>query len=241
MSAQPTRGVRLVESVALALGTKHFVFEASERPSFDFEPGQYVCLLKSFNGETIRRYYSIASAPADNGRFELCIRPVPDDSRFGVYLAEMQPGDELECVGPGGTFRLAQPVRESLFLAAGTGITPLRSMLQHLLAGGNDRSGGHVVTLLFGAKDRDWLYYREEFEELERRRPNFHFRPTLSRAADNWDGRRGYVQAHLEDVLQGRAEDIDAYLCGPKAMVAAVRTELEQRGFDDRALLYEKW
>ena len=241
MSEQPTRHVQLVESVPLAPDAKHFVFEAPEGPKFEFEPGQYVCLLKSLGGETVRRYYSIASAPQANGRFELCVRPVPDDSPFGSYLAAMQPGDQLECIGPEGKFRLAQPFRDSVFLAAGTGITPLRSMLRHLLAGDVDRSAGHAVTLLFGARDQDWLYYRDEFEDLERRRPNFRLRPTLSQAGNDWPGRRGYVQAHLDEVLTERVDGIDAYLCGPKAMVADVRTELAQHGFDEQAVHYEKW
>ena len=241
MSKQPTRRVRFVESIALAPDTKHFVFDALDGPMFDFEPGQYVCLLKSFNGETARRYYSIASAPQGSGRFELCIRPVPDESPFGSYLAEMQPGDELACIGPGGTFRLACPVRDSLCLAAGTGITPLRAMLRHLFAGDVDRGGGHSITLLFGARDEDRLYFREEFEDLERRWPNFRFLPTLSRAGNGWRGRRGHVQAHLDETLEGRAKDIDVYLCGPRAMVADVRGALAQRGFDEQAVLHEKW
>ncbi len=241
MSTQQARRARLIESAALAPDARHFVFEASDGQAFDFEPGQYVCLRKSLGEETFRRYYSIGSAPEGDGRFELCIRPVPDGSVFGSYLENMRPGDELECTGPGGRFRLAEPVRDSFFLAAGTGIAPLRSMLRHLLAGDTDRSGGRAITLLFGARGQDWLYYREEFEELERRRPNFRFQPTLSRAGDDWRGRRGYVQTHLDEVIDGRALGTDAYLCGPKAMVADVRTDLAQRGFDERAVLYEKW
>ena len=241
MSTQQTQRARLIESAALAPDAKHFVFEVSDGQAFDFEPGQYVCLRKSFGEQASRRYYSIGSAPEGDGRFELCIRPVPGGSPFGSYLEKMHPGDELEYTGPRGKFRLAEPLRDSVFLAAGTGIAPLRSMLRRLLAGDTDRSGGRAITLLFGARDHDWLYYREEFEELERRRPNFRFRPTLSRAGDDWRGRRGYVQTHLDEVIDGRALNTDVYLCGPKAMVADVRTELAQRGFDERAVLYEKW
>ena len=230
---------RLVESMTLAPDARHFVFEVVDASRFDFEPGQHVCLLKKFGEEAFRRCYSVASAPEGTNRFELCIRPVSNGRLFGDYLGAMQPGDELDCLGPGGKFSLADPLRDSLFLAAGTGITPLRSMLKQLLAGTSDLSNGHEITLLFGARDIAWLYYREEFEDWERHRANFHFAPTLSRPGDGWQGRQGYVQSHLDEALDGRS-DVDAYLCGPKAMVADVRSELAQRGFDERAVHYEK-
>ena len=240
MSA-PARRVRLKRVSAPSADTRHLVFEVTDAKPFDFEPGQYVCLSKTLNGQRVERHYSIASAPDIRGRFELCVKPVGDGSPFGNFLAQVTPGEEFECRGPDGTFRLVEPLRDTIFLAAGTGITPFRAMLRHLLAGPHDRSGGRAITLIFGARRPEGLYFRSEFEQLESERPNFRFQPTVSGLATGWTGRRGHVQHHLEEVLGNGHDATDVYLCGPKAMVNEVRAELTASGFDERAIHYEKY
>lgn len=231
---------RLVRSAPLTPDTVHYVFEA---PAFEFTAGQYTCLEKHIGGERHRAYYSIASAPANGNRFELCVNSARDDSPMGRFLHGMKPGAEVECQAPAGGFRLKAPVRESIFLANGAGIAPIRSMLQSLLTGGDlgDSRPAVPLTLLFGARAADWLMFRQEFEQWETSRANFRFRPVLSRPADDWTGRRGYVQEHLDQALSGRSEGVDVYLCGRPAMVKDVRERLAQQGFDETSVVYEKY
>ena len=147
----------------------------------------------------------------------------------------------FECKGPGGSFRLANPVRDAVFLAAGTGITPLRAMLRHLLAGDADSNTRAQFTLLYGARTPEGLYFRDEFEDLARRRENFRFWPTISGPEKQWSGRRGRVQDHLQEALVNQGQGLDFYLCGPKAMVNDVRAVLAASGFDEQAVHYEKY
>lgn len=237
--SESARPVRLKRIEALTPHACHLVMEIADSEPFDFEPGQHVCLSTTVNGKRIDRYYSIASEPDGRGVFELCVKPVGDGSPFGDYLAQVKPGEAFECAGPGGTFRLADPTHDAIFLAAGTGITPLRAMLRHLLA--TDGASAPERTLVFGARQPEELYFRDEFETLAQARKNFDFWPTISGPVSDWQGRRGRVQQHLQEALGNRLEGVDVYLCGPKAMVDDVRAELTASGFDERAVHYEKY
>jgi ferredoxin-NADP reductase len=237
----PPRRVLLKEVAAPAVDARILVFEPADAEPFEFEPGQYVCLSTTLDGKKVNRYYSIASGPHPAGRFELCVKPVGDGSPFGEYLARIAPGEEFECSPPGGTFQLTEPLRDTVFVAGGTGITPFRAMLHHVLAGPEDRSQGRGITLLFGARRPDELYFRNEFEQLESERPHFRFWPTISGPNGDWTGRRGRVQRHLDEALGNRRDATDVYICGPKAMVDDVRTRLVESGFDERAIHYEKY
>lgn len=225
---------RLIETVERAPGLAHFVFETSNAEPLAFVPGQFVSFSGEVGGKHITRAYSIASAPASTGRFELCLNRVAE-GRFSPHLFAMQPGDTVEMREPLGTFVLRNPGREALFIATGTGIAPFRSMLQaHLSA------AAPGFTLLYGVRHEPHLMYRDEFEAMAASFPQFRFWPTLSRPGENWMGRSGHVQTHLEEALGGR-RDVDVYLCGLKLMVDGVRHILREMGFDRKQLIYEKY
>ena len=229
---------RLVRSETLTPEVTRMEFEVLDRSSFDFQPGQYICMLKEHEGkeqegEVARRYYSIASAPNGTNRFELCVG--------GSFLAGPEPGVSVGLEGPAGNFLLRDPLRKSVFLAHGTGIAPIRAMLRHLFVDGDQAAERPPMTLLFGARTLEYLYFQEEFEKIERRHPNFRFCPTLSRADNGWSGRKGYVQAHLEEAIGNDGPEVDVYFCGCPKMVAEVRAQLLQRGFDEDAIICEKY
>lgn len=227
---------KLIERVEVAPGLGSFVFEAQNGDGFSFTPGQFVSFTAEIEGKRITRAYSLASAPDPRkGRcFELYLNLAPD-GLFSHCLFAMKPGDTLEMRPPLGMFVLRQPPRDSIFIATGTGIAPFRSMLQaHLNA------SSPQFTLLFGVRHESHLMYRNEFEDLARRFPQFRFWPTLSRPESSWTGRTGHVQAHLDEALGGR-RDVDVYLCGLKLMVDDVRSRLKGEGFDRKQIFYEKY
>jgi NAD(P)H-flavin reductase len=241
MRSFPERTVRLVESVTVNPEVRHLVFEIVGERGLDHAPGQYLCLSATFNGERVERYYSIASAPAGNNRFEVCAKVGMEGGGFARHLVKMKPGDELGCIGPAGNFRLREPVRDAVFVGSGTGLAPLRAMVRHLICGEQDRSGGAQLTLILGTRRPDWRYYYDEFTDLARRSPNFRFWPTVSRPCDGWSGRIGYPQAHLREALAGRTRGVDVYLCGHAAMVKEIRQSLAQSGFDIGSIVYEEY
>jgi ferredoxin-NADP reductase len=235
--ADEFRSARLLRCVPLSEQTKHFEFEVEGAERFDFVPGQFISLVAEHDGREITRAYSLASAPRAN-RFDLCLNRVPGGF-FSNHLCDMKEGGAIRFQGPLGFFTLRQPLRDSLFIATGTGIAPVRGMLEWLFAV-EERHQGHDFWLVFGVRHRSGLYYHEEWEEMARRHANFHYLPTLSREGAEWSGLRGYVQEHVRSLAAGH-NDRHAYICGLKAMVDANRALFKELGWERKSIIYEKY
>jgi len=229
-----TSKAKLLGYKDIAPEVRHFIFEVEGAGEFDFRPGQFVSLSDEVGGKKVTRAYSLASPPNGN-RFELCLNRVKLGS-FSPHLFSLEPGEAVPMKGPYGSFTLREPIRDAVFVATGTGVAPFRSMLldERLWQAGKD------YTLILGVRYADAILYREEFEALEKERPNFHFWPVVSRPDASWKGRTGYVQDHVLEAVGGR-RDIDVYVCGLKEMVNEVRHLLLEEGFDRRQVIYEKY
>jgi ferredoxin-NADP reductase len=246
MTAFQTFTARLLRSDPLSGVTKHLEFELENVNRFGFVPGQWLSLKTSKpDGEEITRAYSIASPPSADNRFAICLNRV-QDGFMSNFLCDLKEGAELLCQGPFGDFILRPPMRDTLFIATGTGIAPIRSMLHWLFAtveDGSPRSARHEdrqLWLLFGSRTEQDIYYHHEFLKLAKERGNFHYIPTLSRGGQEWTGLRGYVQEHVAGIVQGRT-DLRAYICGLDKMIKANRELLKSLGWDRKSILYEKY
>ena len=226
---------RLVEAETLCPEARRFVLEAMRSDPFVFQPGQYVRLTAGRGGVFEERYYSIASAPDGGRRFELCIGT--GDDKIGRFLAAAAPGERFECYGPAGKFVSAQGEKDALFVCHGTGIAPLRSMIEDRLA----RESASRTVLLHGVRTPDRLFFGRRFAELEEEREPFSFMPTVSRPGNGWQGRRGRVQHHLAEALGLLGADYDVYLCGSPEMVGDLRERLAAAGVPEAAVHYEKF
>jgi ferredoxin-NADP reductase len=244
----------------------HFLFEIEGRDSFHYLPGQFVSAVAlDENGKQQTRAYSIASAPVDN-QFELCVNRV-ENGFFSNHLADLPDlpvGSTIEIHGPHGHFVLQEPITDSIFVATGTGVAPMRAYLQWLFpADGADRSQGKEIWLVYGTRHETDIYYQAEFEALANRVPNFHYLPTLSRALDSWTGLRGHVQVHVARIIEERAKrqgrtlpappvdpaipaanlnfDIYCYICGLNFMVSGVRELLDGYGWHKKQVVFERY
>jgi CDP-4-dehydro-6-deoxyglucose reductase len=207
----------------LAPSVQTFVFDRVDGHPLTFEPGQWLNLILPVPSGEIRRAYSIASAPDGTQRFELAVTEVTGGPGSG-YLCGLGPGARLKAVGPQGFFtRMADDDKPALFVATGTGVTPLRSMLNAAVAAG----GTTPIWLLFGVRHADDILYRAEFEALAQTRRHVRVDFTLSQGDPQWSGRRGYVQSHIPELWTELARAADRephlYVCGLERMVAAVR------------------
>jgi len=230
---------RLLRSVALSEFTKHLELEVNGVTRFGFVPGQWLSVKANTpDGEEITRAYSLASPPSENGHVAFCLNRV-QDGFMSNYLCNLEEGAEIAFQGPFGDFILRPPLRDTVFIATGTGIAPFRSMLHWLLAE-SDRHRGRQFWLLFGARHEQDIYYRDEFERLAEEHNNFHFLPTLSRGEAEWKGPRGYVQEHLPEIVRTRTS-MHAYICGLNKMIKANRELLKSLGWDRTSIRYEKY
>jgi ferredoxin-NADP reductase len=216
--------------------TKHFEFETAAGSRFEFRPGQYISLDFDVEGDRLTRAYSIASSPHHDNRFDLCLNIVLG-GQVSPSIFDLKPGDPIHFRGPFGQFVLREPPDPvSAFIATGTGIAPLRSMVQYLF----QEACHSEVWLIFGVREEADILYRDEFEKLAGQHPNFHFVPTLSRPGSDWTGHTGYVQKQVERYLQGKL-GFHAYVCGLKKMVNDVRRQLRTMGYGPKALSCEKY
>jgi len=210
---------------------------------FGFVAGQWLSMKANMpGGEEITRAYSIASPPHGDNRFALCLNRV-QDGYMSNFLCDMKEGNEISCQGPFGDFILRPPMRDTIFIATGTGIAPIRSMLHWLFQSTADdrtRHQGKQLWLIFGNRTEADIYYHDEFLAFAQKHANFHYLPTLSRGSSEWPGLRGYVQDHVPAIAQGRA-DMHAYICGLDKMVKANRELLKSLGWDRKSILYEKY
>ncbi len=219
---------------------------------FTYRAGQAAYLLPA--GAAKRRPYSIASAPEQTsvtGLLEFLVQtdadgaPALDESSAassghgtGVSRDVLQPGTLVAVEGPMGSFQFPERPRERhfLFIAGGTGIAPLHSMLWHALLA--ERDGR--ITLIYSVRSPDELTYLNEFEGLaSARRIDFHH--TVTRAAsDGWAGRQGRIDATYLKPLVAPGDTL-CFLCGPPALVGEIPRLLNDLGVDQNQILMEQW
>ncbi len=234
-----THTAHLIRADSLSEFTKHLEFGMGDVSRFGFVPGQWLSLKHVRpDGEEITRAYSIASAPSENSHFTLCLNRV-QDGFMSNFLCDMEEGDEIGCQGPFGDFILRPPMRDTIFIATGTGIAPFRSMLHWVLAD-PARHQNKQLWLVFGNRTESDIYYNEEFLRFARDHANFNYMPTLSRGGGEWPGLRGYVQEHVPRIVQDR-KDMHAYICGLDKMIKANRELLKSLGWDRKDIRYEKY
>jgi len=234
----------------------HLEFSIDELSHFDFVPGQFIsCVAVDGKGKMQTRAYSIASAPRAN-QVDLCVNRV-ENGFFSNLLCDLEPGQTIQVHGPHGLFTLRQPLTDSILIATGTGIAPIRGFVEWLFPdSGEDRSQCRPIWLVYGTRYETGIYYRKYFERVAAERHNFHYLSTLSRPHDSWEGLRGYVQNHVAEIVAERARkhsepvvsvaeptgfDIHAYICGLNNMVSANREKLKELGWQRKQIVFERY
>lgn len=213
-------------TISALIPLTHDIFEvqvALERP-LAYIAGQYAQLSVPAEPQLAEtpRNYSFASAPgvgnANSASFY--IRHVPGGLFTDWLFAADRTGARLTVTGPYGDFRYRKTERPLLCVAGGSGLAPIKALLEQLRSEGISRQ----VIFLFGARQQRDLYCLDEIAEMAAAWPvSFAFHPVLSHEPvnSNWTGRRGLVTDHVVQVVPNYA-DHDAYLCGPPPMVDAV-------------------
>ncbi len=211
--------------------------------------------LKMKNPEPIFRAYSMANHPAEGNIVMLNIRiasPPWDraNNRFmdvnpGIcssYVFSRKPGDKVTISGPYGEFFIKPTKKEMVYIGGGAGMAPLRSHLFHIFH--TEKTRDRKVTYWYGGRSVRELFYLDHFEKIEEEFDNFKFNIALSDPLpeDNWTGYKGFIhQVLLDNYLKNHPEpeEIEYYICGPPAMLAAVLKMLDNLGVPDENIAFD--
>jgi NAD(P)H-flavin reductase len=223
-ATEPVLSATLVARRDLAPQVVLLRFRMDAGQQLIWAPGQYLT-LSTADAPATAIPYSIASAPEPSlaGEFELAV----STNGGQELLARLQLGTRVLVSNPQGRFVWVPARGATLLIGMGTGLAPLRAILQASLA----HEATHPIGLLFGVRSEADILWHEEFTRLAERNPRFSFEPTLSRPGSAWLGRSGRVQEHLAQVLRGLPE-VSVYLCGSRAMVEDCIERLNTLGVD---------
>ncbi len=218
-----------------------FEIPAEVEKDFQFIPGQNVTLRKFFNGEEIRRSYSICSCPSEN-ELRVAVKKV-EGGIFSTFAnQELKEGDVLEVLPPTGNFYtpiLSSQKKNYLFIAAGSGITPVISLIKAILSTEKESQ----VTLLYGNKGLASVIFKEQLEALkDKYLQRFNIHHVFSREKTEADFNSGRIDdAKLK--LLSRLVDFNSvdnfFICGPAALIFTAKDFLLSIGIDPDKIHFE--
>ncbi|AFT67701.1 MULTISPECIES: NADH:ubiquinone reductase (Na(+)-transporting) subunit F [Cycloclasticus] len=209
--------------------------------AISFTAGQFADI--GLEGFSRHRSYSFANAPAANGQKTLSfhVRNVPGGDYTQWLFEKDRKGEAFELHGPSGAFWLRTSDAPILAIAGGSGMAPLKSILEDALKNNINRP----VTYLFGARAQRDLYCLDDMKKLTEKWSNsFKFVPVLSEEPEDsdWTGKRGLVTDFIDDETIGfSVSDSHAYLCGPPGMIDATLVKLEEANISLDNIHYDKF
>ena len=201
-----------------------------EDEEFDGKPGQHTVISKP---DGFRKPYSVLTLSGKRAVF--MIRNVAEDGMSG-YMAEREVGDKIKVKSNvSGNLFLKNPERPIALIATGTGITPMMGILNQYV-----KNGEEDVNFIFGDKNTDQLLYREMLEQYELL---YDVESSYVLSREEWEGREGYVQEHIDDIVEDAHEETerDFYVCGVPPMVVETKEKLKELGVPEERIHSEGW
>ena len=204
---------------------------------FKYESGQYITIRKEVAGEDVRRAYSLCSSPLEND-YRIGVKKV-EDGKMSTYLNDsLKVGDEIDIMAPTGNFVIDTSFLNVVAFAAGSGITPILSMIKSVL-----QSNGKF-TLYYGNKTANDTMFKEDLDALKSQYPN-NFKIYYIYSRENIGNNLFEGRITKEKCNELVNEDIDLlkadgfYMCGPEEMISAVSVSLKELGVDDSKIHFE--
>lgn len=208
-----------------------------KHPAFaQYKAGQFITLRILQDGKEVRRAYSLCSSPLENDGPAISVKEIPGGKMSPFLVHQVRVGDELELMPPIGNF-VYQPHlstrRWFVLFAAGSGITPLFSILKTILMS----EPQSFVSLLYGSRKEEDIFYKQAWQDLVKRYPSrLKVIHTLSQPSENWFGETGRIS---ENLIGQIIEDLKpvtpfaetrVYTCGPAEMMDEVQRVCQTQG-----------
>ena len=225
---------------------RDFDIEEAYREDWDKEKmGSYISKV----GEDVVRAYSMANYPEEKGIIMLNVRiasPPPDKKnappgQMSSYIFNLKPGDKVTISGPYGEFFAKDTDAEMVFIGGGAGMAPMRS---HIFDQLKRLHSKRKISFWYGARSLREIFYKEEFDALQKKHDNFTWHLALSEPLreDHWKGPTGFIHQVLHDSYlkeHPAPEDCEYYICGPPLMNAAVLSMLDSLGVEEENIFLD--
>ncbi len=227
---------KISKIISLSETVKHFVLDYTPDCDTKFIAGQFMMVHLEKDGKPHKKPYSIASSPSLGKQIELCIKKV-EGGYVSSWFFTLKEGDAIHTSLPYGFFTVREPWQDNIvFVGTGTGVAPLRGMIQNLYEKGCTKD----IWLIFGNRYETDVLYHDEWRALEKKHKNFHFIPTVSRGK-NWSGETAYVQDIVKRIFAGKNSGLDFYGCGLVPMCQQLKQTLIEMGLPKEQIHFEQF
>ena len=212
-------------------------FKNPDPEVFDYLPGQYLTLKLNVGGEELRRCFSLSSCPVTDDRLSVTIKRVEDGRASNFIKDNLKAGDVVEVLPPMGSFTLTtnqELSRHHILIGAGSGITPLMSMLRSVL---KDEPKSKV-SLWYGNRSEDSIIFKNELVELGKQYGDrLHVYHTLSQPSEDWPGFTGRLDKdRIYELISNLFMNDELrkfyYVCGPNGLMEAAEAAFEKHAIN---------
>jgi ferredoxin-NADP reductase len=216
-----------------------FISAKSNKPLAPFRAGQYIGLTVEINGVRTSRPFSFVSSPNQLAYYELGVKR-KEGGFVSIYILDtIKVGDILEATEPLGELYYNRVFhgKDLVFIAGGSGITPFISLLRDI----SQRNLDLNVWLLFGCVSEDDMLFKDELEDLVKRRSNIRVQYILSEPDPNWDGACGFI---TKDKILDQIKSLENkffYIVGNRAMYSFIEEQMKQLGAPRHRIIYESY
>ena len=208
-----------------------FVLEVPDElaPLFSYEAGQFCNFRVQVDGQPVVRCYSMSSSPEVDSEMQVTVKRVPGGAVSNWMNDRLAPGDTVEVARPAGLFRLGPGTGDLVAFSAGSGITPVFSLLKTALS-----TTTRQIRLVYANRDRDSVIFLAEIEALHAEHPD-RFELT-----HHLDIEHGFIGPDAVRSVAGRA-DTEFYVCGPEPFMEIVEKTLLGDGVDSERIHVERF
>ncbi len=227
------------EVVNVAKDAVNLVFDKPE--NFEYQPGQFITIIKEVNGKKTRRAYSLCTTPYEDDNPAVTVKRVDGGSMSNHLNDNAKAGDEIEIMEPMGMFTTdyqRDRKRTAVFFGGGSGITPLMSILRTLLI----EEPESKVSLIYGNRSEEYIIFKDLIKQLEEKH-NGRFK-TIHILEE---GESPYKGRPTEEMILEICNDLkvdsetECYICGPQPMMDLVSQTLPKAGVDDKNVKMESF
>ncbi|MEF1285135.1 hybrid-cluster NAD(P)-dependent oxidoreductase [Vibrio sp. M250220] len=194
-----------------------------------YQPGQHLPITLRIGAETIARRYTLSSSPSRPGRLAISVKRI-DGGRVSNWLVDnLALGDSLTCERPDGSFHLGDKSNQPLLLlSAGSGVTPMLSMLRYLA----DHNQLDDVVFYHQCRSVEDIPCKSELDDLRRQHPGLTVLISLSQAPIDWFGLKGRLTlTHLKQIKDAKSRQV--FVCGPDGFMQKARNLLIKKGLPE--------